>query len=95
MAKTIKMCDMTGEIAAKIFELLNPGKVKVKFVYNLGCTMVIETDTEPKDLIYPEGWYYTKGYFTNKHNSTTGAYVTVLMFNSKGDIWDATYCTAD
>ena len=29
-AKTIKMCDMDIEIALKVLEMLNPGKVKVE-----------------------------------------------------------------
>lgn len=95
MAKTVKMCDMTGDVAARVFAMLNPEKVKVKIAYDLGRVTVIETDTEPKDLIYPEGWYYAKGCFTNKHNSTSGAYASVVMFKTTGDIWDATYCTAD
>lgn len=95
MAKTVKMCDMTGDVAARVFEMLNLEKVKVKIAHGLGRVTAIVTDTEPKDLIYPEGWYCAKGRFTNKHNSTTGAYAAVIMLNTAGDIWDATYCTAD
>lgn len=90
MAKTVKMADMSGEIAARVFAMLNPGVVNV---VEGGYGVEIETDTEPKDLIYPEGWYYSKGCFTNKHYSTTGVYSTVVMLNTKRFVWDVPYCT--
>lgn len=92
MARTVKMCDVTGNIAARVFEMLNTGKVTI--AYDIGHVTAIVTDTEPKDLIYPEGWYYAKGRFTNKHNSTTGMYSAVIMFDTNGDIWNCQYCTA-
>lgn len=30
MAKTVKMCDMSGEVAAKVFQMLNYEKVKLE-----------------------------------------------------------------
>ena len=58
---------------------------------------LIVTDTEPKDLVYPEGWYYAKGSFRNKHMSSTGIYSEVLMMKSDGSFWgdEAKYCTLD
>ena len=95
MTKVVKMCDMSKEIAARIFEMLNPKKVSIKEGYFHG--MMIVTDIEPKDLVYPEGWYYAKGNFTNKHNSTTGVYGRILMVKSNGKSWDdfAAYSTQD
>lgn len=92
--KVIKVCDMDKYTAARLFEMLNPGKVMVKRKLK-GVGTVIITDTEPKDLTYPEGWYYAKGRFTNKHHSTTGLYSEVEMYTSEDKSWEylATYCT--
>ena len=92
MAQTIKSCNYPGEIASRIFEMLNSD---VKYSRNEHGVKVIITDTDPKELIYPEGWYYAKGRFRNKHQSTTGMYDEVYMFNSKGVCWSdkAKYCT--
>lgn len=97
-AETVKMCDMNMRIAATVFEMLNEGKVKIKTpkypemsVYRIE----IVTDVEPKDLTYPEGWYYAKGCFRNKHQSTTGRYSEARMVKSDGESWRniAHYCT--
>ena len=96
MAKTVKMCDMSEDIAVEIFRMLNPRKISVeRNQEHLG--KVIVTDVEPKDLIYPEGWYYAKGTFRNKHTSSTGVYSEVYMKKSNGDFWMdiAKYCTRD
>ena len=94
MATVVKMCDMDLHIATKVFEALNPGKVKI---VNTPFTTFILTDIEPKDLVYPEGWYYAKGYFRNKHMSTTGLYSEVSMRTEGGASWSekARYCTLD
>lgn len=98
MAETVKMCDMNIAISTKVFEMLNLGKVHVKRPGENFCTnYIIVTDVEPKDLIYPEGWYYAKGNFRNKHMSTTGIYQEAYMMTSSGKRWTnlATYCTLD
>ena len=97
MAKTIKMCDMPLEIAVTVFQMLNPDRVKIKPITRLNSRLWILTDVEPKDLIFPEGWYYAKGAFRNKHMSTTGIYEEAQMLTTKGDSWKniATYCTCD
>ena len=94
-AKTVKMCDMSEGIAQKVFEMLNPGEITIK--KNPWFGICIYTDTEPKDLWYPEGWYYAKGFFRNKHLSTTGRYYEVRMFKNSGESWGYTakYCTLD
>lgn len=94
MATTVKMCDMSPQIAATVFGILNDGKVFLKDNVP-GYGMIIVTDIEPKDLVYPEGWYYAKGAFRNKHTSTTGYYGEVIMKKSNGDFWMdfAHYCT--
>jgi len=76
--------------------MLNPGKVTVRIAQDIGKVTQIYTNVEPKELVYPDGWYYSKGHFTNKHNSTTGIYSAVLMFDANtNEIWDMPYCTAD
>jgi hypothetical protein len=95
-AKVVKMCDMTGDIAARVFEMLNHVRVVGK-KNDVFISTVIVTDVEPKDLIYPEGWYYAKGRLRNKHNSTTGVYNEVIMRKKDGTLWGdlAKYCTQD
>lgn len=90
MAKTIKMCDLSEDIVANVFMMLNPGKVK----YDKDESIII-TDVEPEDLVYPEGWYYAKGTFRNKHTSTNGFYAEIEMIKSNGESWKdyAKYCT--
>lgn len=92
MTKMVKMCDMSKEIAVEVFKRINGDKVQVK---NTCFGPIIVTDTEPKDLIYPEGWYYAKGCFRNKHTSTTFLYSEVRMERPNGESWRniATYCT--
>ena len=91
---TKKMCDMSCLIAAKVFEMLNYGKVKLENERSPFRVRII-TDVEPKGPIYPEGWYYGKGCFRNKHLSTTGIYEEVTMVKSNGNLWreSAHYCT--
>lgn len=87
----VKMCDMPVRIAIKVFEYLNLGKVRVSCISD---NLVIVTNTEPKDLSYPEGWYYANGTFRNKHTSTTGNYSEVEMTMENGERWrnKAVYC---
>ncbi|MBR3132704.1 MAG: hypothetical protein IKG42_01260 [Clostridia bacterium] len=91
-AKTVKMCDMNAFVAAKVFEMLNPGKIQLQ---RMGAETVIRTGIEPKNLVYPEGWYYANMNFRNKHQSTTGFYEEIPMIKPNGDIWDEPYCTLD
>ena len=94
MSKSVKMCDMSAMIAAKVFKMLNGDSVHLKESFG---RVKIVTDVEPKDLVYPEGWYYAKGTFRNKHMSSTGFYDEVRMEKSSGQSWDeiANYCTLD
>lgn len=87
---TVKTCDLSGDIAARLFSMLNLGVVN----YNGG---LLFTDVEPKDLIYPEGWYYAKGSLRNKGNSSTGKYSEITMLTFKQEMWSelAKYSTLD
>lgn len=92
-SQTVKMCDMPISIAAQVFVQINHTKIKLAKHQYFGT--VIVSDIEPKDLIYPEGWYYAKGNFRNKHQSTGGIYEEMPMLKSNGDRWkdEALYCT--
>ena len=45
------------------------------------------TDENPQNLVYPEGWEYCNGYFTNKHQSETGVYEKFLVMRSDNTLW--------
>ena len=95
---SVKMCDMSKCIAASVFQKLNASKVTLKEdPFSYYEDLIIVTDVEPSDLVYPEGWYYANGNFRNKYNSTTGMYEEVRMVDSTGESWagKATYCTKD
>ena len=96
MARVVKMCDMPVSIAARVFMSLNPEIVKVRR-HKVFLQLTIVTDVEPKELTYPEGWYYAKGRFRNKHTSSTGAYSEIVMRKSDGTLWGdlAKYCTPE
>ena len=94
MATIVKMCDMSKSIAVMVFKMLNNGKVYLKDNVPVYGTIIV-TDIEPNDLVYPEGWYYAKGAFRNKHTNTNGIYSEVIMQKSNGEFWMdiAHYCT--
>ena len=95
MAKVVKSSDYPIEIACRVFALLNYPNVKV--FREGGCSYILRTDVEPKKLTYPEGWYYAKGTFRNKHLSTNGVYGEANMEKNDGSYWEETakYCTLD
>ena len=85
MAKTLNMADLPVGVALKIFKLLNIFAISVKrddcgnyAVYSL---------LPPIVLTYPKGWYYAKGCFRNKHNTTSGAYSEIIMLTPDGNSW--------
>ena len=92
--KEVKMCDMSVRIAARVFKMLNPNNVHLKEKDSPRRECIV-TDVEPKNLVYPEGWYYAKGSFRNKHTCTSGMYEELDMVKSDGSSWraDAKYCT--
>ena len=90
MPKMVRSADLPVQLAAKVFAALNPESV----VYvrldpfgspNVSGTLVSYED--PNDLVYPEGWYFAKGEFRNKHNSSDGFYHTVPMHRPGGKFW--------
>lgn len=84
--QAVKSCDLDGYVAARLLELLNPGKVAVtRDPYN-GFRVI--ANCAPEDLIYPEGWYFNdKNGLTNKHNSSTGQYDTIGVYDPEGYAW--------
>ena len=84
--QTVKSCDLDGYVAARLLELLNPGEVAVtRDPYN-GFRVI--ANCAPEDLIYPEGWYFNdKNGLTNKHNSSTGQYDTIGVYDPEGYAW--------
>ena len=83
--KEVKTCDLTGEIAAKLFVMLNVGRALIKWREADG--KVVATKVPPEQLVYPEGWYYSKGCLRNKHNSTNGIYSEVPLVKMDGTRW--------
>ena len=92
--QTVKSCDLDGYVAARLLELLNPGKVAVtRDPYN-GFRVI--ANCAPEDLIYPEGWYFNdKNGLTNKHNSSTGQYDTIGVYDPEGYAWTETAPTVN
>ena len=79
---SIKCCDLSANLAAQLFALLNPREVALQwsgFVGGVDEIREIVVDAGPDGLVYPEGWYFAKGRFTNKHNSSTGQYSAIPM----------------
>lgn len=95
MAKTIRMADMPSSIACFAFEAINKGKLEI-CKDEMGNWLIV-TNMEPKDLNYPEGWYYAKGNFRNKHMTSSGFYTEVPIVKKDGEYWEETakYCTLD
>ena len=70
MVKTFKTADLSVHTAAGLLAEMNYG---VEYYPNSPFGSdggVIVTDTNPEDLLYPEGWYFAKGLFRNKRNAT-------------------------
>ena len=83
--KIVKTCDLSAEVAARLFVMLNSEDV---YLVKAGSRIEIYTEKSPLDLRYPEGWYYGKGCFRNKHESTTGSYSEVTMRLPSGAYWE-------
>jgi hypothetical protein len=85
MTKVFKMADLPVGFALKIFKVLNFFAVSVK--KDGYGNYAIFSSLPPNILTYPKGWYYAKGCFRNKHNSTSGAYSEVIMLAPNGRSW--------
>lgn len=81
MARKIKANNLSGKVAARLFADLN--KDYVEFVEYDFKAPVLKCQIDPNDmrLIYPDGWYFGKGTFRNKHQSDSGLYEEIAMVN--------------
>lgn len=89
---TVKTADLAASLAANLFAALNP--MEVEFMryhpfnqHSFPASGIIITDADPNTLYYPEGWYFVKGNFCNKHNTTSGVYEEIPMLKSDGTPW--------
>lgn len=82
-----KTCDLPGRIAAELLVLLNPGMAFIREFPYSSRDFEIVTKNHPEKLVFPEGWYFAKGTFRNKHYMTTGAYSEVSMVDQAGNPW--------
>lgn len=83
--KTVRTRDLSGDIVAKLFAALNPGKVH----FDEGEFKLI-TDSEPSELTYPEGWYYSWGAI---HSNSDNSSNTMELYRSDGSQHDEHYNT--
>ena len=88
MAHTVKTADLPIRLAAKLFAALNMENViyvrRDPFCEGSGqCALISSLD--PEELIYPEGWYFAKGHFRNKHNTGNYFYDQMPIYCSGGN----------
>ena len=89
---TVKTADLAASLAGNLFAALNPMEVEFMRYHPFNQSQypgsgVIITDTNPEELYYPEGWYFAKGNFRNKHNTSSGKYDEIPMLRSDGTPW--------
>ncbi len=82
--KIVRMADLPIHMVVRIFSELNRGKLIIISGYD---QETIVTDTNPKYLTYPDGWYFESGVFTNKYNTSTGRYSEAKTVNNSGKAW--------
>lgn len=82
--KIVRMADLPINMVVRIFSELNRGKLIIISGYE---QETIVTDTNPKYLTYPDGWYFESGVFTNKYNTSTGRYSEAKTVNNSGKTW--------
>ena len=84
MAKKIKSNNLPGKVAARLFADIN--KKYVEFVEYDYKPSVLKCQIDPNDdrLVYPEGWYFGKGCFRNKHQSDSGIYEEFAIVGAAG-----------
>ena len=82
--KIVRTADLSIEIATRIFEALNRGKITL---VSSSEQITIVTDTDPKYLTFPEGWYFASGMFTNRYNTSNNSYSEAKTVNLSGETW--------
>ena len=91
MPKVVRMADISAREAAKILVAHNCGEVAyLPFnPFNLNgpeCGAILSV-VDPRELTYPEGWYFAKGNFRNKHNTVSGRYEEIPVYRPNGEPW--------
>lgn len=89
---TVMTADLAASLAANLFAALNPMEVEFMRFHpfnqpNYPARGIIITDADPNTLYYPEGWYFSKGCFRNKKNTSSGIHEEIPMLKSDGTPW--------
>ena len=79
------MSDAPINVAIDVLCAFNQGKVRGVNHPILG--LVVMTDVDPNELVYPEGWQYKDGCYCNKHDIATGLYEEVLVLKPTDKRW--------
>lgn len=82
--------DINVKDAAKQFDEANEAVRFSPDYYGPGSGAII-TDTNPAELNFPDGWYYAKGNFRNKYNTSNPVYDEIPMIKSDGTMWPSTF----
>ncbi len=82
--KIVRTADLPIEIIVRVFESLNRGKITL---VSSDEQITIVTDTDPKYLTFPEGWYFASGMFTNRYNTSNNRYSAAKIVNLSGKTW--------
>lgn len=82
--KIVRTADLPIEIIVRVFESLNRGKITL---VSSDEQITIVTDTDPKYLTFPEGWYFASGIFTNRYNTSNNRYSAAKIVNLSGKTW--------
>ena len=88
--KAVSLADMSGRLAASIFQELNVADVLVETSDKFKVCFIV-TDADPRDLVYPEGWYYDNGRFTNRGNCSGIFYSAIHVVSFNYTPWETRY----
>ena len=83
-SKIVRTADLPLSIVVRVLESLNRGKI---ILVTYGDDITIVTDTDPKYLTFPEGWYFASGMFTNRYNTSNNSYSEAKTVNLSGETW--------
>ena len=83
-SKIVRTADLPLSIVVRVLESLNRGKITL---VSSDEQITIVTDTDPKYLTFPEGWYFASGMFTNRYNTSNNRYSAAKIVNLSGKTW--------
>jgi hypothetical protein len=84
--KYVKSSDMNADAAVAALISLNDG---VTYCGGNAWSRYLKSIKDPANLVFPEGWYFCKHCFRNKHNSSTGLYEEVPVYHLDDEYWDS------